>query len=318
MSEEYDKHLASLHDAWATPPTVVAGLVAEVADTAVLDISRIVAGEQNEVYDITLERAPSLIMRISHGAPESHDREVWVIGQCAARGIRSPRVHVHRLVEVGSERRSVIVMEKLPGERLCDVNPDELDVRRVLGEVGAWLTELHSIPVQGFGYLDGYGVGKLATMDDWLAGMTTEAHAFEEAGRSVGLEVATIRGWLREIVDSFRATPPRVTLIHNDLLANHVLVHDGHLSGIIDFGEVAAEPTASDFAKWDFFEGERFPVEWIQAGYGDPSLLEAPNDRTYRALRLANGLWRLRWYYETGFQPGVEAARDRLLSESRM
>jgi aminoglycoside phosphotransferase (APT) family kinase protein len=256
-----------------------------------------------------------LIVRISHGGPEAHDREVWVIGQCASRGIRAPRVHAIRRIEVGSERRSIMVMEKVPGERLCDLDPDKLDVRRVLGEVGAWLTELHSIPVQGFGYLDGRGVGKLATMDDWLAGMTTEAHAFEEAGRSVGLKVATIRGWLREIVDSFRAAPPRVALIHNDLLANHVLVHDGNLSGIIDFGEVAAEPAASDFAKWDFSEGERFPVEWIQAGYGDASLFQPPNDRTYRALWLANGLWRMRWYYESGFQPGVEAGRDRLLSE---
>jgi len=98
-------------------------------------------------------------------------------------------------------------------------------------------------------------------------------------------------------------------------LANHVLVHDGHLSGIIDFGEVAAEPAANDFARWDFSEGERFPVEWIQAGYREPSLFDAPNDRTYRALWLANGLWLMRWYYETGFQPGVEAARHRLLRE---
>ena len=63
------QHLAALHQGWATPPSVVAGLVAEVADTAVLDIRRIVAGEQNEVYDVTLERAPSLIVRISHGGP---------------------------------------------------------------------------------------------------------------------------------------------------------------------------------------------------------------------------------------------------------
>jgi aminoglycoside phosphotransferase (APT) family kinase protein len=204
-----------------------------------------------------------------------------------------------------------MVMEKLPGEPLGDVDAAEVDVRRVLGEVGAWLTELHSIPVQGFGYLDGRGIGKLATMDDWLADMTAEADAFEKAGRSVGLDAGTIRGWLREIVDSFRAAPPRVGLIHNDLLANHVLVHDGHLSGIIDFGEVAAEPTASDFAKWDFSEGERFPVEWIRAGYGDPSLFEVPNDRTYRALWLANALWRMRWYDQTGFLPGVEAAAVR-------
>lgn len=315
MSEEYEKHLASLHDEWATPSTVIAGLVADVADTRVLDIRRIVAGEQNEVYDVTLEQGRSLIVRISQRGPESHDREAWVIGQCVSRGIRAPRIHAHRRVQVGSGRRSVIVMEKLPGERLSDVDLDELDVRRVLREVGAWLTELHSIPVQGFGYVDRDGVGRLATMDDWLAGLTSEARAFEEAGRSVGLEGATIRGWLREIVDALRTAPPRVTLIHNDLLADHVLVHDGHLSGVIDFGEVAAEPAANDFAKWEFVEGGRFPVEWIQAGYGDPRLFRPPNDRTYRALWLANGLWRLRWYDETGYQAGIEAARDRLLSE---
>ena len=143
------QHLAALHQGWATPPNIVAAAVGEVGKAPVLDIRRIVAGEQNEVYDVTLEGAPSLIVRISHGGPEAHDREAWVIGQCASRGIHAPRVHALRRVEVGSEWQSIIVMEKLPGERLCDVNRAELDLRRVLGEVGEWLTELHSIPVQG-------------------------------------------------------------------------------------------------------------------------------------------------------------------------
>lgn len=311
-------HLAALHDGWATPMTVVEAAVGEVANAPVTDIRRVLAGEQNEVYDVSVERAPSLIVRISHVRLESHDREAWVLGQCLSRGIPAPRVLALRRVEVGSERRSMMVMEKLPGERLCDLDADGLDLRRVLGGVGAWLTELHSIPVQGFGYLDGRGVGRFSALDDWLAGLTTEAHTFAEAGRSVGLDVAMVRGWIGDIVDAFRAAPPRVGLIHNDLLADHVLVHEGQLSGIIDFGEVAAEPVASDFAKWDFAEGERFPVEWIKAGYGDASLFEAPHDLTYRALWTANGLWRMRWYHQTGFQPGVEAARDRLLSEPRL
>jgi aminoglycoside phosphotransferase (APT) family kinase protein len=313
VSEEYDKHLAALHDSWATPPTVVAGLAAEVADAAVVDVSRVVQGEQNEVYDVTLEGASSLIVRVSHGGAEAFEREVWVLGECAARGIRAPRVHALRRVESEDNTVAAIVMDKVHGDRLCDVDLGEAGARRVLGEVGAWLRELHSIPVRGFGYLDGRGVGKLATLDDWITGLTRESLAFEEAGHSVGLAAITIRDWLREIVDSLRAAPPRVALIHNDLLAGHVMVHDGNLSGIIDFGEVAAEPAANDFAKWDFVEGERFPIEWIQDGYGDASLFEPPNDRAYRALWLANGLWRLRWYHETGFALGADAARDRLL-----
>jgi aminoglycoside phosphotransferase (APT) family kinase protein len=308
------QHLAVRHSAWATPLDVVAAVVGEVTQGPIVDFRRIVDGEQNEVYDVTLEQGPSLIVRISHDGSEAHDREAWVLGECASRGIRAPRVHAVRGVEVGSELRSVMVMEKLPGERLADVDPGEVDVRRVLAEVGAWLKQFHTIPVRGLGSLDGSGVGKFETLAGWLANVATEANAFEEAGRSVGLEPAMIRGWLDEIVDVFRAATPQMTMSHNDLLAVHVLVHDGRLSGIIDFGVVAAEPAANDFAKWDFREGTRFPVEWIQAGYGDSSLLEPPNDRTYRALWLLHGLWYLRHYHVTGFPPGVEAGRDRLLS----
>lgn len=332
MSEKYDKHLAALHRAWLTPPTVVAGLVAEMADAAVVSTRRVVQGEANEVHDVTLEGAPPLIVRISHVGGEALEREAWVLRECAGRGVRAPRVHGLRRLEVDGELLVAMVMDKVPGDRLCDVDLDEVELRRVLGELGAWLMEFHSIPVQGAGYLDERGVGKRATLDDWLTGLTSTSPAFEEAGRAVGLAAATIRGWLREIVDSFCAAPPRVALIHNDLLARHVMVLDGHLSGIIDFGEVAAEPAANDFAKWDFCEGEhhqegvkrahvsgvqrypRFPVEWIQDGYADASLFQPPNDRTYRALWVANGLWHLSWYYETGFLLEAEAARDRLLS----
>ncbi|GAB3738864.1 phosphotransferase family protein [Microlunatus parietis] len=307
------RHLAALHRAWATPPDVVAAVVAEVTKAPVVECRRIVDGEVNEVYDVTVEQGPSVIVRISHSGSEAHDREAWVLGECAARGIRAPRVHDLRRVEVGSELRSVMIMEKLPGERLADLGPEEVDVRRVLEEVGAWLRQFHAIPARGLGTLDGAGVGRFETLEEWLAHVATEAPAFEDAGRSVGFDAATVRGWLRDIADSLRAAPPRLTLSHNDLLAVHVLVHEGNLSGIIDFGVVAAEPAANDFALWDFREGRRFPVEWIQAGYGDPSVFEPPNDRTYRALWLLHGLWYLRHYHVTGFRPGVEAGRDRLL-----
>lgn len=307
------QHLAALHSAWATPLDVVAAVVGGVTKASIVDYRRIVDGEQNEVYDVTLEHSASLIVRISHDVP-AHDREAWVLGECASRGIPAPRVHAVRRVQVGSELRSVMVMEKLPGERLADLDRDEVDARPVLEEVGAWLKQLHAIPVRGLGNLDGSGVGTFETLDEWLANMTTQAHTLEEAGRSVGLGPTTIRGWLAEIVGTFRAAPPPLTMSHNDLLSVHVLVHDGRLSGIIDFGVAAAEPAANDFAKWDFREGARFPVEWIQAGYGEPSLFEPPNDRTYQALWLLHGLWYLRHYHVTGFPPGVEAGRDRLLT----
>lgn len=307
------QHLAALHSAWATPLDVVAAVVGEVAQAPVVGCRRIVDGEVNEVYDVTVEQGPSLIVRISHNGSEGHAREAWVLGECASRGIRAPRIHALRRVEVGGELRSIMVMEKLPGERLADLDLDEINVRRVLEEVGGWLKQFHAIPVRGLGSIDGSGVGTFETLDAWLANVIKETKVFEEAGRAAGFASATIQGWLHEIVGAFRAAPPRLMMSHNDLLSVHVLVHDGRLSGIIDFGVAAAEPAANDFALWDFREGRRFPVEWIQAGYGDPSLFEPPNDRTYRALWLLHGLWYLRHYHVTDFPPGVVAGRDRLL-----
>lgn len=295
----------------------MAAEVADIAGATVAGIRRIVAGEQNEVYDVALERGEPLIARISHRGSEAHEREIWVLDQCGLRGIRAPRVHALRQLEVGGASRSLIVMDKLPGERLSDIDPSSLDLPRVLGEIGAWLKQLHLIPVQGFGYLDGTGVGYRATIDEWrVDSLDAVAPVFEEAGRSVGMEAATIRAWLAEAIASFRATSPPAVLVHNDLLANHVLVHEGQFSGIIDFGEVAAEPAAIDFARWDFNEGERFPVQLLMDGYGDTATFEATAGRTYRAAWLATGLWLMRWYHETGFLSGVEAARDRLLSAS--
>jgi aminoglycoside phosphotransferase (APT) family kinase protein len=314
MAETYDQHLAALHHGWVTPLSLVADLLAGATGSSVVDIRRIVAGEQNEVYDVLTDHGSSLIVRIAHGGPEAHEREAWVLAQCAARGVAAPTIRAVRRIQVASERPSIMIMDKVRGERLSDAGLDESALRRVLRELGSWLADLHAIPDQGWGYLDGYGHGKLTTMADALDRLAAEAQIFEEAGRSVGLDVATVRAWLEEIAAAYAAVPPRIALIHNDLLANHVFVDDGHLSGIIDFGEVAAEPAASDFAKWEFFEGERFPVEWMQEGYGDPSLFGPPNDRTYRALLVENGLWRIRWYHETGYRAGAEAARDRLLA----
>lgn len=293
----------------------MADAVATATMAPILDIRRIVAGEQNEVYDVTLERAPSVIVKISHRGSLAHEREAWVLEECAARGVPAPRIHARSRVEVADDQHSIIVMEKLAGERLCDVDLSDTVLRRVLGQLGEWLRQLHAIPVRGFGYLDGSGAGYRAAFDDWLAdSVATAMPAFERAAQSVGLELEKVQAWVREILDALQAAPQAVTLVHNDLLANHVLVHEGRLSGIIDWGEVAAEPPAMDFARWHFNEGARFPVEWIKSGYGDASLSEPPNDRTYRALWLSTGLWLMQWYHGTGFLQGVEAARDRLLS----
>ena len=109
-----------------------------------------------------------------------------------------------------------------------------------------------------------------------------------------------------------RHGPPPLRLTHNDLRACHVLVHDGRLSGLIDFGQVSMDSPVNDLAKWDYWESPALPAAWLQEGYGDESLFGEGYAELFRALRIANALWVLRWYSLTGYPAGVDRAASRL------
>ena len=64
----------------------------------------------------------------------------------------------------------------------------------------------------------------------------------------------------------------------------------------------------------DYWEAPALPVAWLREGYADRSLFNDAYDELFRAYRLANALWALRWYALTGYAAGVERAKDRLES----
>ena len=91
--------------------------------------------------------------------------------------------HALRRLEVGSERQSIIVMEKLPGERLCDVNRAELLTR----------TELHQLAT-GFGqrHMAGRQVEQIVGAKDFLSACVVHAHLALD-------NVAPVRAWTKII-----------------------------------------------------------------------------------------------------------------------
>ena len=91
-----------------------------------------------------------------------------------------------------------------------------------------------------------------------------------------------------------------------------MLVHDGRLSGLIDFGEASMDTPVNEFAKWDFWEAPALPAAWLREGYGDQGLFDADFDALFQAHRIANALWALRWYALTHYAPGAARAASRL------
>ncbi len=313
MSDDHDRHLASFHERWNTPEHIVLDAIREVTRAPVVSRRRIVHGAANEVYDFAFENAPSLIVRIARDAEKNMEPERWAIAQCEAHGVEAPHIHRIRHLTLDGAALHICVMTKIEGERLCDAALSSEQTRRVMNQLGAWLSRLHAIPVSGFSYLDGEGRAAAPNYDRAADEFLAVVPEFEAAGTAAGLAPRVLERWISFCETTLRASRPDPVLAHNDLLAKHVLVKDGKLAGVIDFGEVSGEPALNEFAKWDFVEGRRFPVEWIRESYANQALFVPGNDALYRALWLMNGLYLLRWYDMSNYAAGLHRVRERLL-----
>jgi aminoglycoside phosphotransferase (APT) family kinase protein len=305
MADEYDQHLAALHGRFETSDALIAEAARAVTASPIAARTRIVHGEANEVYALAFESGPDVIMRIARQVEGVFDKERWAIERCRALGMAAPEVLSIQRVPDGPHALEVCILEKLPGQRLSDsLDLPPQTLRAIVRQVGEQLSLMHSITEADLG--DGARFFADDT-DDFLA---TEAEFTELASRA-GLDRAAIGRACRFVEAALAKPPPRV-LTHNDIRACHVMVHEGRVSGLIDFGQVSMDSPINEFGKWDYWEAPALPAAWLIEGYGDKALLAEGYEARFAAFRIANALWALRWYALTGYAAGVERARGRL------
>ncbi len=143
--------------------------------------------------------------------------------------------------------------------------------------------------------------------------MEAEFHAL---ARRLNLSRRDMSRALRLVVDAERMVGSGdACLTHNDLCAKHILVANGTVSGIIDFGEVAGSEPLSDFVRWDYYDGARFPLDWLQEGYTNKQVFEPPFTQRLHIKRIAFSLWVMRWYDMQGYAEGVADARAKFIRD---
>ena len=132
----------------------------------------------------------------------------------------------------------------VPGETACRLELDDAARTRLAAPLGSFLRELHAIPPHHPG-IRGDTHGRMALAR--RVRMTTE--------RLTRLEA---RGWIEgatRFAPLLTAPPPdaRPCLVHGDLYARHIVVDDGDLSGIIDWGDAHfGEPACDLGIAWTF------------------------------------------------------------------
>jgi aminoglycoside phosphotransferase (APT) family kinase protein len=138
------------------------------------------------------------------------------------------------------------------------------------GDLAAVVRELHAAPLMGAvreGELSWYRGGGLRECDGWVS----EALDACEALEGHGLDVRRLRQLWREALELPEPSGPQVWL-HGDLKPTNLLVRDGRLHAVIDFGCLSVgHPDAEHAPVWD---------------------LPAAARRAYReALRLDEATW---------------------------
>src|SRR5262245_49409897 len=92
MTEGYTKHLAELHAAQTIPAEILNEILREISPEQVVAKRRIIAGEANEVHEVSFADGVRVIARISRDDEKNFVQEQWAIRECGLRGVPVPEV----------------------------------------------------------------------------------------------------------------------------------------------------------------------------------------------------------------------------------
>lgn len=305
------------HGRWNTSPEIIADVVAQASGGPIIERERIINGESNEVYSVTIEGGQELIVRIYHGEKNRFERENWALDRSREKGVPVPEMLHIRSVKDAGALLQVCVETKLPGVSLQEYRDESGQdkrerVSKMLHALGAELMKVHSVKTDGWGALDKEGKGKYQSVselidrdvierkDDILEALKEKPEDFQLVERAFHI--------LQNEAATFDSEQP--CLIHNDLSPEHVLVEHDRISGLIDFESALGGDPLLEFALWDFKHGAKYPLKDIIEGYGKQELFTEDFERRLNFWKIYRSLASLRYCIQEKKQSGIARALD--------
>ena len=312
-----------------TDDTIIADVIQQACGVPLQEKVRITEGFSNEVYAVTTRDGQRVIVRIHWYESPYFESEQWALARCAQHDLPTPRILLVQHHMPGGTPRSICVETRLEGVTLrsfltAETRPQD-QARRLLSEAGGLLARVHTVPTVGFGRINALGVALAPSWEAYIR--RTSPDLIRRAAQNVGIVAQDVTDACRlsqEYQRMWAHTQP--CLLHGDLSLQHLMVHQDHISGMIDFEFPESGDPAMDLAYWgywDAFHGSSFPVEWLLEGYHQ----HTPIDAAFR-LRLAGSRLQLsldklsyhgvrdygspgmREFLQTSFQRDLKAIRD--------
>jgi len=311
MSNEF---LEKRHASMEVSEETIFDLVKKATGKTAQERNRIVAGFDNEVYDVATDDR-NYIVRIARFGEVPFSQEEWAIGQCQKADVPVPEILFNDKIDADGRILEAMVMSKLEGQSLRAVikklQPKELD--DILRQAGAILGNIHSIKVDGFyqRHIDGswdfpdWDAMLDANIKDRLAEKSpTVAAGFDE--RAFEFMIESMRRYKIE----FPCKSP--VLNHGDYLPEHIFVDDKlKVSGIIDFGMFQGAPPVYDFAFFSF-EEPNLNLEALKDGYQNKAVFGGDFTTELNLHKIGLEMGHLAYQSKIGNRQGVEFITRRL------
>lgn len=272
----------------AVDPDLVRSLLErQHPDFAELPLRFAASGWDNITYRLG-EKLAVRLPRITTAATLIRHEQRWLPVLAAELGLAELPVAVPAPVRLGTPGEGYpwpwSIVPWVPGQS-CDREPL---VGSQAGTLGRFLRALHRPAPVGYPRNDYRGV-PLATRDEEVRSRIDELLGTDDHG--VDVPVGAVRGRWRESVAAPLDTPP--VRIHGDLHPKNLVVAQGRLAAVIDWGDTTVGDPATDLAAaWMLFPPEHHRA--VRDGYGMISEATAVRARgwalLFGLLLLASGL----------------------------
>ena len=242
--------------------------------------------------------------------------EAVALRAAQAHGIPVPEVHLHLDGEP-----SVLVLGKIDGCPLAAEHPAS-----AWREAGLVMRRIHGLPLDRES-LNGAGSSAAANSDaappqrtlregmlDW-----TESEMLRSRQTRVlsGADRRMLRDYLTPIWENLPEVPR--CLVHGDAQADHILVNaDGHIAGVLDFGDVHVGDPVYDLAVLTIDHPGRLPA--VLAGYRPARAVRARVETFIGPYQVLRRVAAANWMCGNGLDPvrHLVALRRGVLAEPRV
>lgn len=260
----------------------------------------------NAAFEVHTASAAPVVVRVAQRAAPHFEAERQTLDLLAPHDLPTPRVLALDHHRAADRTLSVIVLSKLEGRQLGQLEEMDGATDDTLVELGRLLARIHTATLEP----------DVAEHPGWLAGRLGDIDWMHAGAALANVDPASV-GAAAEVVRAHpRPTGPRAR-IHNDFKSGNILVADARVTGIVDFEFSTLDDPARDLAFWAFWHGERRGAV-LRRGYEEASDAPADMDQRVALYQMEIALSYLQWFRQRGVWPGGGELVGRNLREARL